>query len=220
MSLDYPDFQPRYEQSIRELEQLGRVAEADEMRRLGYQVFLSDPGSARPNGVYFCGLKPFGAADASYPAGVRLNAGYSEYRDGPSRWPFYPRARNIIYRTLEHVFGPDTPFEAALCTNWFFYRAADTQQLKRFGPERIDCSAFHRAFLDRLQPRIILCAGNGAVSSYAGFLKLLGLETTDTIPMGGYIKIKIAQGDGLRVIGFPHFSRYEITDKHLDQCGL
>lgn len=220
MTITYPDFHSEYERTLRELEQLGRTTEAAELRRLGYQVFLSDPHAALPRGVYFCGLKPYGSPGKSYPAGVELPPGYSGYRDGTARYPFYARARMVIRRALDSIFEEDIPLEAALCTNWFFYRAADTAQLKRFGLEQIDCSDHHRAFVEELSPRLIVCAGNGAISSYAGFTKLFDLETTRTVPVGGNIKVKIATSNDFRIIGFPHFSRYPVSEEILHQCGL
>ena len=182
---------------------------AKAMRAQSYEVFLSDPTSARTGGVYFCGLKPYGAKGRSYPAATVPPPGFMLYRDAPSSSPFYPRAKQVIRHALDLTLGKDAPLEAALATNWYFQRAADTAQLKQFGLERLDVSSIHGDLLTALQPRIILCAGNGPVSAYAGMLDLLGLKTTHQEKYLGNSYLRVAQWKGAPlVVGFPHLSRY------------
>jgi len=55
----------------------------DRMKALSYQIFLSDPASATSEGVYFCGLKPYGSANGRYDPPEKLPAGFTTYRDAP-----------------------------------------------------------------------------------------------------------------------------------------
>ena len=190
---------------------------AEDLRRQSFQIYLSDPNSVRKGGLYFCGLKPYGARGKQYPAPRALATGFSTYRDAATGSPFYPRARKVIRHTLNRVIDEDAPLEAALCTNWFFQRAADTAQLKEFGLTGLDVSDVHRSLLDRYQPRVILCVGNGPVSAYRGFLDLLGLTTTDEERYLGnsYLRGSTQTGEPT-VIGLPHLSRFPVNEQALD----
>ena len=185
------------------------------MANLGYQVFLSDPGSVRVGGVYFCGLKPYGQPGRVYPAPAPLPQGFNAYRDAPTGSPFYPRALRLIRHGLGLTLGPAAPPEAALCTNWFFQRAADTKQLKAFGLDTLDVSAIHRQLLSEYQPKLILCVGNGPVSSYRGMLDLYGLSTSVEVRYRGNSRLRAAATEDTRIIGVPHLSRYPVTDELL-----
>ena len=198
-----------------------------------YEVFLSAPQSAVPGGLYFCGLKPYGAPGRTYGFPEPLPAGFTTYRDRPRASPFYARAREVLRLGLDHTLGATADLSAALCTNWFFYRAADTAQLKRFGLERMDCSTFHRHFLSHLRPRLIFCIGNGAVSSYAGMCQLFGVQTVREERYLGTAKLKEARGmlsggagaggqggeQDTRIIGIPHLSRFAVTAQLTEFVG-
>ena len=195
------------------------------MRAQSYEVFLSDPTSARTGGVYFCGLKPYGAKGRSYPVAKVPPTGFMLYRDTPSGSPFYPRAKQVIRYALDLTLGEEALLEAALCTNWYFQRAADTAQLKQFGLDRLDVSSVHQELITELKPTVILCAGNGPVSAYAGILTLLRLDTTHQEKYLGNSYLRVAQRDGSPlVVGLPHLSRYpvelqaeELIAKYLNQ---
>ncbi|NJC26329.1 hypothetical protein [Neolewinella antarctica] len=196
---------------------LKQLTVATNLRRQSFQIYLSDPASAVQRGVYFCGLKPYGAVGRSYPAPEKLSAGFNTYRDASTSSPFYSRARKLIRHTLDLTLGEMAPLEAAFCTNWFFQRAADTAQLKRFGLDALDVSKFHEQFLQRYRPKIILCIGNGPVSAYAGMLKLLDLKTETTEPYLGrsYLRASTKKGEAV-IIGLPHLSRYSVEPAALD----
>ncbi len=190
---------------------------AAELTRLSYQIFLSDPQAARRRGVYFCGLKPYGNRMTVYAPPVDLPPNFSTYRDAPQSSRFYPTARRVIRKALNSTLGPEAPFEAALCTNWFFARAADSKQLKDLGWELADFAEYHKVLLDFFRPRLIVCAGNGAFSPYRGMCDLLDLATTKELPGEGKTRIKIADGADFRVVGFPHFSRFGVSEERLEE---
>ena len=204
------EYHARYLNYLREL---GRSdpARAREVARLKYDLFLSDPASARPGGVYFCGLKPYGAPRRSYDFPAPPPPGYLAYRDGGAPATFSARARHVIRLALDATLGPATPPEAALCTNWYFQRAADTAQLRRFGLDRLDASDLHRRLLGEYRPRLILCVGNGPVSAYAGMLALFATETTTNEVYAGTARLKrAAPPGGPLIVGLPHLSRYGV----------
>lgn len=194
------------------------------LARLRYQLFYSDPTAARSGGVYFCGLKPYGRLSRTYRDPEPLPQGHVVYRDEKGGH-FYRRAVAIIRRALDVSLGAEAPLAAALCTNWFFYRAEDTAMLKSFGLARIDCSVYHQRMVEALRPRIILCAGNGPVSSYAGFLQLYGLETMRTEDYLGRSKlreslVRLPQLDyPTRIVGLPHLSNWPVNEQALDFIG-
>ena len=191
------------------------------MDRLRYQLYLSQPAAGRPNGVYFCGLKPYGAAHSTYPnpsPPEALPANYNHYRDDPGRSPFYATARRVLRWGLDQTLGEEAPLEAACCTNWCFARAADTKQLNHFGWTLADFAPYHRELLNHLQPRLILCAGNGPFSAYTGMLELHDTTTTESHPAEGRARIKLARAGARILVGFPHFSRYGISDAQLAAC--
>ncbi len=206
----------RLDEAAKQLMQTDAEA-AQLLRAQSFQVYLSDPASVERGGVYFCGLKPYGRAGAVHSPPSGLPKGYTTYRDQASRSPFYPRAVKLIRRALDLTLGDSAVLEAALCTNWYFQRAADTKQLKHFGLERLSMADIHRELLDLYSPKAIVCIGNGPVSAYAGMLKLLGRNTTDEVNYIGnsYLRASRANEGEAVLLGFPHLSRYPVEDTAL-----
>ena len=195
---------------------------ADDLDRLSYRVYLSQPHAARSGGVYFCGLKPYGTPHRRYAAPRlphELPDDYNHYRDDPGTSPFYATARRVLRWGLDQTHGADVPLEGAFCTNWCFARAADTAHLKRCGWTLLDFTPHHRTLLRHLQPKLVLCAGNGPFSAFAGMLELHETAPLETLPAEGHARIKLARTDGRILIGFPHFSRYSISDAQLARCA-
>ena len=189
---------------------------AEDLRRQSFQVYLSDPGSVVIGGVYFCGLKPYGAASRAYPPPQSLPEGFTTYRDAPTGSPFYPRARTLIRYALDLTLGKEATLEQALCTNWYFQRAADTKQLRAFGLSELEATEVHRSLLDKFLPKLVLCVGNGPISSYRGMLDLHGVETSREERYLGrsYLRAATSTG-GRKIVGVPHLSRYPVEESLL-----
>ena len=80
---------------------------------------------------------------------------------------------------------------------------------------QISWSTSHLKFLDIIKPKVIICNGNGSLSSYSYILTLLKdqVETKESKCAGhGNWKIKSCSGDingkNYLVIGIPHLSYY------------
>jgi len=65
-------------------------------------------------------------------------------------------------------------------------------------------------------PRLVLCAGNGPVSSYAGMLRLHRTTTELETNYLGNSRLRAATAGERVIVGVPHLSRYEITEELTD----
>lgn len=79
------------------------------------------------------------------------------------------------------------------------------------------CWKFHEAVLKIVQPKVILCFGISKISSYSFLNEILGgKETTKKAGHGNWdckaFKTKL-HGRDITVVGVPHLSYYNITDK-------
>lgn len=186
-------------------------AAAAEMARLRMAPFASDPGQTLcPCRLLACSMKPYGAPNRSYPFGWEER----ERRPGLHRWYDGGRATGNFVREADKLvqgvlaaLSDGTPVRAVPNLYAYFFRAADARQLKSFGLERIDCSAFHREVLEVIDPEVILCIGNGpAPSAFATYSELLDCTTVHELAPSPRVKVKYGTADGRLLIGVPHLS--------------
>ena len=190
-------------------------AVAAELQRLGVAPFASDPAlTLRPCPLLVVSMKPYGAPGRTYPHGWeerKDHPGLHRWYDGGRATGNFVREADLLVRTMLAELAPDLPPRAVPNTYAYFYRAQDAKQLKSFGLDRIDCTAFHREILTTVAPRVVLCVGNGPVpSAYATYREMLAEEVITqserVLAPAPRIKVKVFRAEKVLVIGVPHLS--------------
>ena len=204
------DWQPYREHFARTLAEASPENRA-ELQRLGMAPFASDPDTTlHPARLMVVSMKPYGAADRSYPSGwderptaPGLHRWYDGGRAGSN---FVREADSLLTYVIEQMGLAVTPREV-FNVYAYFYRAADARQLKQFRLAALDTSDLHRRFLEIVAPRVILCIGNGeppsAFATYCGILA--GKPQTLRAAPRTVIKY-FTTAQGVLVIGVPHLS--------------
>lgn len=185
--------------------------ERAEIERLNTAPFASDPATTlRPARLMVVSMKPYGAPGRSYPAGEEERAekpGYHRWYDGNKANGNFVREADRLLRGILALLKSDADVREVFSTYAYFFRAADAKQLKRFGLERIDCSAYHRLFLAEIAPEVILCIGNGpAPSAFALYRELLRPAAVTERSPAPRVKMRAFRENGRLVIGVPHLS--------------
>ncbi|MCP9236370.1 uracil-DNA glycosylase family protein [Lewinella sp. JB7] len=195
-----------------------------EMERLGMAPFASDPDTTlRPADLMVVSMKPFGVPDRAYPCGWeerKQRPGLHRWYDGPQAQGNFVREADQLVNLLTERMALDLRPRQIFNTYAYFYRARDAAQLKRFGLDRIDCSEFHRSFLETVSPRVVCCIGNGpAPSAFHLYRELFGSPETVQLACAPRTYIKYARpAGGPLVIGLPHLS-YARTASFADQLA-
>ena len=208
MHFDWQPYREHFARTLAEAPAEVRV----ELERLGMAPFASDPVTTlrRPAELMVVSMKPYGAPGQSYPCGWEERAG----RPGLHRWYDGGRAgsnfvqeADVLLREVLRVMQLKLSPREVFNTYAYAYRAADAKQLKGFGLTRVDTSDFHRHYLTSVQPRVVLCIGNGpAPSAFALYRDLLGGEVV-TVQVAARLLIRyFTSPGGVRVIGVPHLS--------------
>ena len=217
------DFSTPYQQTLAEL----RATDPDTaalLERQKYRLFYTDPRVTLTSGpLYFCGLKPYGHADRTYPM-VPLEdrpARFAAYLDEPIAASDFAKRTVRLLTSLQSTLNVEPDARDVFCTNWFFYRAPDTAALKNYGLSRIAHPNIHADWLRVVRPRVIVCAGNGPISAFRGMCQLHGLSSADEdqLPIARSARLKYAwtdefEGEALgsrrMILGLPHLSRYDL----------
>lgn len=216
----YQQYQIAYTNRLQELSRRDTLL-GERMAAYKFQLFLSWPRRlTSPIELYVCGLKPYARAGHTYEfPPSELPEGYHAYLDESWSTPYVPRALQLIEIIQQHlgVASPDP--RRSLVSNWFFQRAEDARQLRRFGLTLSDGLPWHRQIIDAFRPKMILCIGNGATfSSFAGMCQLHGVfvDAANTTPYIERSRLKYMRTADRLIVGVPHLSRYAVTDQLTD----
>ncbi|MBB4079360.1 hypothetical protein GGR28_001980 [Lewinella aquimaris] len=210
------DWQPYREHYARTLTGVSPTLRG-EVARLGMAPFTSAPETTlHPGELMVVSMKPYGAADQSY------RCGWDERADRPDlhRWYDGERSTGNFVREADALLAllidgmtlhlrPRQIFS----TYAYFSRARDAAELKRFGLELLDCSAFHRKFLQIIRPRVVLCIGNGPLpSAFALYRSLYGPEHVEEVRCAPRVLLRhFTTSDGVLVLGVPHLSYVRVA---------
>ena len=180
--------------------------------------------------LYILGANPGGDPDKQAGETVRLHiekvlrkpANWSEYRDEswagspPGTWRMQPRILHLLGR-----LGLDPGTVPA--SNVVFVRSRRLDKLKRADFKRFAevCWPFHRAVIDTIEPRVVLCLGGDAA-------KFVRKKVGANERIGGFIEANnrrwpsevFRNGDGLVVVRAAHPSRSDWTNPATDPSGL
>ena len=182
-----------------------------ELKRLGMAPFASDPVlTFRPAELMVVSMKPYGAPGRQYPCGWDERSerpGLHRWYDGDRAGGNFVREADLLLQLALTELGASLIPREVPNTYAYPYRAADAKQLISFGLARIDNSLLHRQLLDIVQPKVVLCIGNGpAPSAFATYHALLG-GAVHTVRAAPRILVRsFTTAEGLRVIGVPHLS--------------
>lgn len=175
---------------------------------------------------YFIGFNPGGMQDKSIKLQDAINM--LDRKDNVYLIPYKQNANSGKLEKLQKRFkilmellniNPHMIF----CTNLIFEASRNINEIKNIDAKKDICWKFHEKFLDIVQPKIILCNGNGAQSSYSYIRNLLDKDKKileDKFPAGhGKWEIKSTSGSvngkHYLVIGIPHLSYYSPNVKNL-----
>lgn len=181
-----------------------------ELSRLKLAPFASPPDAFRPAPLLVVSMKPYGAPGRAYPFGWEERAARPDlhrWYDGRRATGNFVREADALLTVVLAALGGDLSPRRVPNTYAYFYRARDAAQLKSFGLERVDCSVFHRTFLEVVQPKLVLCLGNGpAPSAFALYRDLLKPETVHEEAPAARVKVRWFRADDRLVVGVPHLS--------------
>ena len=177
--------------------------------------FASDPvphlTRGTTGGLYVLSMKPFAVRGRTYPFGWEereRTPGLHRWYDGDKAGGNFVREADDLLRRVLAATGNETPPREVFNTYATFWRAEDSEQLKAFGLTTIDCADYHQRFLERLQPRLVLCIGNGpAPSAFALMARLHGNAEPNVERAAPRVFVKHFHARaGRLVIGVPHLS--------------
>ena len=216
MSL-YQDFDRHFRETLLLLHtQQPQVAQ--KMAAYKYELAYTAAATlSQPCPVYMVGLKPFAAIGQEYPDPVPHPAGYHAYIDLAWQSP-YPRRAIRLLEWAQRRFSAIDSVRDIPVSNWYFYRAEDSRQLRKYGLPLIDCSRHHARILASVQPRVVICVGNSkSLSAFAGMCKLHGSDISQAVltPYRERTQLKYLTTDERLIVGLPHLSRYDVTEEML-----
>lgn len=203
-------------------EQLLRTAtEAlDELLHLPGGVLYSSHHTLQPGEVYYLGFNPGGndGRPLRDDLGMMLRQTKNAFLEGdwaPAERPCPKGEAPLQKRAVWVMQALGLQVEDICASNLIFVQSKGYKGVEYSLADK--CWPVHKAILDLVRPRVIVCCGNSGVSSY-GYLKARfgGAETT--VPSGhGNWRLKSfhtsIDGRPYWVVGLPHLSRYEPRNK-------
>ena len=204
------------------------------------KVFISGRGAfGSPSDLYILGLNPGGAPENYVQETVRTHTHKVLY-EFPDDWCAledeawgrngyrvqHPMQRNLLH--LMKSLGLD--HRKIPASDLVFVRSQDAskigrKELNRFGDL---CWPFHRAVIDGLGVRVILCLGRETVEHVKDRIEADNpsagkFEVVDRFVEAGGLKVESRtsrNGDGLSVVQLAHPSRFHWTSPQSDPSGL
>ena len=200
------------------IQQLLHQFDGTELQSLSGDLICSDPNLTLKKGkYYFLSFNPGGdeIKDQNLTLKVAiegiLGGGkhfYCEkYKDHLHFMPLQRRYQDLC----KDILGVDP--EHIFTTNLIF-RPTPNSKMVNFQQEAQKCWKAHQVFLEIVQPEIIFCNGNGAVSSFAYIQQFIQDKTPieEFDANHGSWKIRTFSGylfdRPIKVIGIPHMSYY------------
>lgn len=214
----------------------------------GGDALLQTPGDVlgsgwdtiAPGKVYVLGFNPGGLVDSheksvAHSLESTSNTSYSIYCD--ERWPRdgknEPGAHHHQWRVREYLARLGEPdARRVACSNILFAKSPQADKTEHFDHNWFDiCWDVHRSLLAIVQPRFILCLGNGErqsayseVRRRAGWIPSpndnhLAKDGPDVVKTFITSSTKLFEGDKsypVRVIGVRHPSRFASSSHSLD----
>lgn len=203
--------------------------------KCGYSVFYTHPlNTLKEGAIYYLGLNPGGTAknahkeDLSYFEEKKQGLNWCDFT--AERWknkkgeyqeveaPLQKRVKHLLEFIME-ALGEEPKIQNVFCTNLYFFRTPKAIDLRRFGDKTsYDCWEYHKCFLKTVNPKVIICNGNGeALSAYSEirncFKNSSAREYRKLLYGTYYLKsFFIETPDWERskalVLGIPHMSRF------------
>jgi hypothetical protein len=180
-------------------------------------ILFSGVETLCPGSVYLIGLNPGGDPRRHRSQTIRqvledLPARYEN--DYYFRWGNRPQGESTLQRRVRRLADMlDVELQAVCATNLIFVRSRDARSCGY--PELAEqCWPVHRAILDIVQPKLVVCFGNSFESPYTFLCQKLRATDEDTFPSGhGKWQCRVSRSSQMRVAGLPHLSRYAV-DRH------
>lgn len=200
------------------IHQLLNKFDSNELQSLSGDIICSDPNLTLKKGrYYFLSFNPGGDETKNETYTLRhaieeMLGGdghfYCEPYKGQNRMkPLQNRyqflCNSILDITPEHIF-----------TTNLIFRPSRSMAGVNYQQEAQKCWKVHEVFLNIIQPDIIFCNGNGAVSSFSYIQQFIKNKTeiSEFDANHGSWKIRLFSGDlfdrPIKVIGIPHMSYY------------
>ena len=186
---------------------------------LSSDIIYSDTNNTLKSGdYYFIGFNPGGEQDRNITlrdAIQNLDRDHSIYLV-PYRQHLNSGKLEKLQKRFQKLFEVlDIDPHSVFCTNLIFEASRNISELENISYKINIFWKAHLKFLDIIKPKVIICNGNGSLSSYSYILTLLKdqVETKESKCAGhGNWKIKSCSGDingkNYLVIGIPHLSYY------------
>lgn len=202
-----------------------RLELAEQLQAHKYAVFYSNPHHTLKKGdIYFLGLNPAGKLDA--PQDFSFKSKRSDHLDYLDEdWEKGETHRKRILEVLGFTLNSlsieplDENLRKVFATNMYFFGSPDASTLFRYGINADFFFNWHFKFLEIVQPKIIICNGNGesVQAPYGSLKKMFDVRKDDVRKYyNGFslksFKVSINGKDTL-VIGLPHLSRYKLDNK-------
>ena len=210
----YQQYHTYYENHLRSVAAKDEAL-AQQLRDYKFRIFFSNPPLAvARNGLLVCGLKPYARTGQvySFPPPT-LPENYNAYLDETWSTPYVRRVLRLIEMIQTISPGIADPRRAVI-TQWFYQRAEDARQLKKFGLKLPDQLTFQQQVINYYQPKILLCIGNGNdYSAFAGMVALHNatVAAATTTPYLERSQLKYLRTPERLIIGVPHLSRYPVN---------
>lgn len=167
------------------------------------------------NRIMLVGLNPGGGREVVPKFNYSFERG-NAYID--ERWGRNRLEKNILQKQIEKLLERSgiNPYKTFSC-NFIPFRSPNFNML----PDKKRCIDFSKDMWENhilkvLNPKIVLCIGNGSPSPYSFFSQLpqfrdFGEEELDFD--WGNIRIKLKQNEGALIVGLPHLSRFSFIGK-------
>jgi len=209
----------QFKSAINNLKEIGNIETAIRLNLLKYSVFYSSPYTSLKLGkLYFVGLNPAGNKDFQIQNLSNIPIDYCAITDDV--WKNIKHQNNIIeiLNIVKSELGLNIELKEIFSTNLYFFRSKDTNELKRYNLNNVDCWEYHKNFIEIVKPQIFICNGNAEkFSVFKVLLKKLNLNFKEVKKVKIYntfslkwIKYKENNIDKI-VIGLPHLSRFNPT---------
>ena len=189
----------------------------DELNSPAGDIITSAEQTLKSGEIYFLGFNPGGEES---PHSLLRHAIEQLYRgDNLYLIPYAPNKIKNKLTPLQRRYialfqGLNLDPASVFSTNLIF-RPSRNSTLVDYASEAKKCWKAHQIFLDMIKPHVILCNGNGAVSSFSYIQQFIQSAGDIIVEDSGHSKWKIRsvrgviQGRQVLVIGIPHMSYYD-----------
>jgi len=192
------------------------------------EIIYSSHETLKKGDVYFLGLNPGGGGGTKIKEHLegmlnkKTNSYIDELWDDRGRVEIPKGQANLQIRVKYLLSKLNFDTENVCASNLIFTTSRDIDsleygELSNFNGLASYCWEYHKIILEIIQPKIILCFGNGDKSPYTFIHSIYGGEEKKICAKHKNWKCKafntIIQGRNTNVVSVPHLSRYDIREK-------